>query len=734
MKRTGALYRNALFLYLTDPLFYISSIILILFCSFRFFFIGHFFIAGSGSTDMRPLFSSIPALSILLIPLLVLRIRSLITDESIPILPFARTSVVTAASSSAFFAPVALLLFVPLFVSRFGTVSAGQVFAGFTGIFFYTIASCSLAVFLFTAFSSSPVVPFLITAASLAIVNTIHLLPLYTSISNSASSFIQTFSFAWHFDAAGKGIIDASDILFYCFASLLFVTLSAFVSAQKTERKVPLSTFLLSCLLFVLFLLCVKTVSLRKDLTSARQFSVSSLSKNVLSNISEPLTVTYYRSEELRSLYPQTNDVSEFLADYCAQNKKMRLHLEKADADKMSKLGIQGQQIRTSSDTKTELTTVYSAVIIDYLGKSDQIPFVLSTETLEYDLTRRIQKIVFGINRSAIMMTGNGLSLDTDYQYAAPWLESRGFSVTTTTPDNFSAVKSSLPADTELIIFGSSSLTESQSSLIADSISEGMKSFIATTPYSVDITGDWTVSRVPHDTLIPILSSWGISFNKSLAADISCFPMVLESGEGNSSEQTTVNYPLWISLLPQPAAPQGMTSFWPSPLALYGKAEPVLVTTNSAWETEESTESTPFITNPFLMPKTAKAAEAVPSVKIIAARVSAGKGEVTVLSDSYSVSSMMTSFTSTDSQGDFRNYDFLASELLRLRGEGELSLLMNKARPQTQLYKITDETQFAHERSFTLVFMFILIPVLLIMIFIAVCLIRLRYNKRGCAK
>jgi hypothetical protein len=44
MKKFLPLYKSALFSYLIDPLFYVSSLLTILFCAFRFFFGSKFFV------------------------------------------------------------------------------------------------------------------------------------------------------------------------------------------------------------------------------------------------------------------------------------------------------------------------------------------------------------------------------------------------------------------------------------------------------------------------------------------------------------------------------------------------------------------------------------------------------------------------------------------------------------------------------------------------------------------
>jgi ABC-type uncharacterized transport system involved in gliding motility auxiliary subunit len=739
MKKFFAVCRNALFLYLVDPLFYLCTAAVVLFCSFRFFFIGGFFLSGQGSTDLRPLYSSIPALSILIIPLLVLRLRTLLGDKSIPVTPLIKHAALSLSTAAAFFVSVALLFIVPVSVSHFGVVSSGQLCTSFLGILMYSAAASSFAVFIFSCFSSSSV-PFFLTAVLLALFNTVHMLPLTVPVGANASSFIHALSFAYHFDAAEKGIFDTRDFMFYVITIIVSSAASAFVSNKQTGKKNNILTVFLSLCLFVLLGSVSSRIYVRKDFTESKQFSVSELSRTVCSQIPDVLKITYFQSQELKSMYPQTNDISEFLYEYGKLSKKIAVSIKKADAQQLSSLGIQGQQIRTASDTKTELTTVYSCILIEYLGKQEQIPFILSTQTLEYDLTHRIQQLVFGIVRPVVLMTGNGLSAEQDYQYVQPWLESRGFSVSVQTPDSFfSSVSNVTVSQTELVLLGSSELTKSQSSSLDSLYKSGMNMFIASSPYKTTITGDWTVTASPHDTLLPVLNAWGVSFNKSLAADISCFPMTLESGEGSTAEQTTVNYPLWVSILPQTHAPQGITLFWASPLVLYGKSYPLLVTTKAAWNIPETdTGAEPFMTNPFLIAKTASAAQAAPSIQILAARIppqtlseSNKTGSVSVVSDQYFVSSLMSAFTAGSTQGDFRNYDFLASQLLSLRGEDSLCALMNKSLPNTQLTKITDESAFAAARKKTIIVVFYLLPLFIVFCFFFVILMR-HVNNRNC--
>lgn len=722
MNKIKALYKSAVFSYLIDPLFYVSAILVILFCSFRFFFTSQFFVAGIGSTDLRPFFNSLPYISILSVPLLALRLRPLLLDDSLPLSPLKRHISLVFASFSAFALPILLMLFLPFVVSRFGTVDAGQVFAGFSGLFLYALSAVSLSLFFFELFYRSTALPLILSSLILALVNFLHLLPLYLKSGAILTFICQKISFAWHFDSFSKGILDSRNILYHIFVSFSLILLSVHFENKRLGKKTPSFRFF-TCALILLFLtLSASNLYFRADISKSRQFTVSAASKKLLSDLDGSLRITYFRSSELKNLYPQTQDVAEYLRDYCSAGKDISLTLEKADEEKLKALGIQGQQIRRSNGTKTEFVTVYSAILLQYLEKSTIIPFVLSTQTLEYDLTQRVQELVTKKERKVYLLCGNGRSLEESYLYVEPWLTTRGFKVEPLNEFNASEVLKNLTAEDQIAVFGTKDLSAEDSFYLQEALERGAKAFIATSPFHTTIEDEWKISKPQDDSMISYLNGKGFAFENALAEDISCYPLTMESGDGNNAEYVTQNYPLWIVLQNQKEARQGATVFWASPLSLYGEVRPLLYTTNLAWTQKPaaSDDGSLFLTNPFLIPKTAAASESENGTFLVAAR----SKNISLVSDQFFVSSLMTGFISGESSGDFRNYDYMTKELLILRGDGELASLMEKAAPVTALYKIIDEADFAKERLRAIALMFVILPLLILAFFVFIQLKR----------
>ncbi len=93
-------------------------------------------------------------------------------------------------------------------------ISAGAIFSTFLLLFFYGASSLAAGQLLSVLFSL-PAVSFLVTMALLLVLNTIQILPQALVLPVWAASAVLRLSFAWHLEAAARGILDSRDILFY---------------------------------------------------------------------------------------------------------------------------------------------------------------------------------------------------------------------------------------------------------------------------------------------------------------------------------------------------------------------------------------------------------------------------------------------------------------------------------------------------------------------------------------
>lgn len=753
----GPLYRQSLFSLAIHPATYFICATTILFCVIQFF-IGQQFFTESGSTDLRHFFSAVPYICILAIPSLAVLLPHNDEDVLLPVTPFTIPLSQFLALLTVMCATVLLTLGVPIAVGFYGTVELSQVICGYFGIILYLCTSISLAVFLMHLFKSAGA-SFIATTLVLAVSNGAHLVALYVNLPTVLHSFLRAISFAWHFDAAGKGIIDTRDVCFYALTSFAFIMLTGMtVELRRGRNRYFTKAAILTAVIIVFALADSNAIYTRIDTTKGRRFSLTEYSRTLLSEVDEPLTMTYYRSHALQELYPQVRDVHDFLDEYSSLNPNVSFTTidpsKASDQEsqtietRLQQYGINPQQIQTAGRESTSVTSVYSAIVIDYLDKTEVIPFVLDTSTLEYDIAGRISALIRSTKRTVQIVVANSRSLDGDYTYVQPWLESQGFTTTRTilpsqadsTPGT---VFNTLP-DTPLLVIGTSSFTAQDTEALEQFILNNGKAFIATTPYSVDIDNDWSVARHP-DKVCRLLNSWGFSFLDTLTADISNFRITLTSDtnkDGSASKDTAteyVNYPLWPILQPQTYALNGMTLFWPCAMDIPEDTgiEPILLTSKASWQIESVDGK--YETNPFSVSQSGSDAHEKKPYTVCAytkgtlpgyyTTGSGTTGGLYVLGDQYAFSTLMFNY-SAGSSGDFRSLDFLTDSLLKLEGEEAILPLKNRNYVSTQITK--KQPDELHQDRLPVTTVVCAVPLMIIALLAVICiLLRRKYNHEG---
>ena len=748
MTSKGAFLKQKIFFAFTRPIFYAAAILLNVFCSFHFFFLQNFF-AGSGTTDLHYFFLVVPYISIIVIPVLSLGIGRKYEE----VFPFTDFFIIFSDFLTVFLQFVAMaapLLFTPLCVNLFGDVDAGQVFTSLFLIVLYGMASSSLCVCA-QSFFTSKTVSFLISTVFLAITNSIHLISYHIATSSVLMAAVKFFSFSWHFDRASKGILDTRDVVYFLAMAVFFLFI-AYFSIENKKRRVFTSKQKTSIVAYSLvFLLCILNATryfCRVDLTRDKKFSLSDYSKRLVESAEDIISITYYRSPALSSLYPQVRDIYDILLEYSSSKwvSVMEIAPEKTNAvSLLENYGISPRQIQTSGNNSVEFKNVYSSIVIEYNGKWEIIPFILSSETLEYDLDGRIAHLLTEKARYVNIVCGNGMSLQDDYSYVIPWLSSQGFICNEIQCENFAEdLKRAYHYGDLLLVLGSSEFSLSDCLAIERYMHSGKKLLFALSPYSADIEGSWRITKAENRTLLDMLDSYGVHFSDDLILDLSCARIIMESeNDGLDAGVYTrqINYFQWINLLPQTNAKEGLVLFWPTELLLEVSEEndfshPLLYSSSSSYtmRPDENSPTSLFETNPFLLEKAGFNPEKQSlSPKVVAAEFSTDSDiRFDVISDQYFVNSLMMGY-SGGTYGDFRNLNFLVNRLLRLGGEEHIAALQEKFALSSKnfLYKTTDVLDFVSAKNKTIAFLFVVEPLLLVVGGISMGIFRRKRVARG---
>ena len=479
----------------------------------------------------------------------------------------------------------------------------------------------------------------------------------------------------------------------------------------------------------------------KKDFSRDKTFSLSDITLKILELVDEKVQITYYVSDSLKTMYPSVKDITEFLKAYSVVSKNVYTVVKDPQkngiTEMLSSLGIYPQQIQTTENNKTSFSEVFSAITIEYKGNTEVIPFVLSTMSLEYDIDSRLKYLITRIPRQAALLCANGLSLEADYKYLVPWLESSGFVCMQIDADELPLMSRHIP----LVVIGSSLLTSNDVLNIENFIMSGGNAAFCVSSNDVEIFTDWSVTPVKNNSLLELLDFWGIKVCPEMLLDISNYRITMQTPDNSRIHNEYINYPFWIVSQyngvahdhPLTVGYSGLEFYWPSPLELFENdtvsIKPIFNTSPGAWLLKETKDG--FDTNPF---STQIPDESTKGIYTIAAALegkvsgfyNTGKSQdvrIFVTGDQYFVSNMIE-YTNSP-----HNQDFFTNVMLWLSGEDSLLSIREKGMSNSQLIKITDEQQFTQQKKLTVIVCFVLLPLLVVFVYIIVILLRKRFNN-----
>lgn len=731
------LAKKELFSYAINPFYWISGIVFCAFSAAAFFWGTRFFTQGQGSAALSPFFLAMPYLCSILIPALCMNIKSRAFDKCLPFDETKKAAARVLAALTVFVFYLIPTSLVPLCVNIFGSVDFGAVMVSYAGLSLYAAAAISFCVFM-SSFFKNRAAYFAASALFLSGLNSIHNILNFIQAGDFLSSAIRSASFAWRFDSASKGILDSRDFLFFALASLLFVTLTAFVLEHKKGKKYFCKKRAARSwtLIFIFVFLALNSTRIYKrlDFSAGKIYTPSKRTTDLLSSAKEKIRISYYRSDELLKLYPQVRDVGDFLRSLSFSSKNVVYTEHDADKEASQKilrgLNVPPFQIQKQKNNSMEFVDSYSAIVIDCMDKTLFIPAAFSTFGLEYDINLRLDYLLSQKSRRAYVLCGNGMDDKKDFKAALDWLNIEGFE--TLSPKRGGALEQSLDPTIPLALFGTSALDAAAANAIENFLESGGALFVATSPYKSDVDGDWSLSKNKGDFILPLLEQRGISFMESLAADISCVRAAFRStDDGGNDRNVNINYPLWISALSQEAAPFGATVFWASPINIdEKKARPLLLSSPASWRflPDKKSGGTLFDTNPFTVPKTALDDILVQKERSVLAAQTLDK-KITAVSGELFANDLLLSLSGGES-GDFRNLNFLTASLLELCGESEMAALKNKGGADFSLWKISSAADWQDAKALSLLANFALPPLYFLLVFVLFRAKRLKKSKR----
>ena len=431
-KQVMAVLRKELAGYFGSPLALIFLAAFVGASLFVFFWVETFF--ARGIADVRPLFQWMPLLLIFLLAALTMRQWSEEqrsgTLEMLLTLPVSTWSLVLGKFLAVMvMAGVALALTVPipLSVSFMGNLDWGPVLGGYLAALLLAAAYAAIGLFI-SSLTDNQIVSLILTAVLGGLLYLVGNSSITDFFGENLSGILRAIGTGSRFESIQRGVIDLRDLLYYLSATGVFLVLNAYAvdhkrwgtgeSARGVRRGATLFTLLAVANLLLVNVWAARLTGLRADLTQQREYSLSQTTKDLVSNLQEPLLIRAYISERSHPLLnPLRPRVQDMLREYQIAGGDM-VSAEVVDptndaeleAEATQTYGIQPTPFQVEGRYEASIINAYFDILLRY-GDQDVVlnfrdlievqpnrsgTIDVQLRNLEYDLTSALKKVVYG--------------------------------------------------------------------------------------------------------------------------------------------------------------------------------------------------------------------------------------------------------------------------------------------------------------------------------------------------
>lgn len=365
----------------------------------------------------------------------------------------------------------------------------------------------------------------------------------------------------------------------------------------KTGKRRALTLLVLSMAVAAAAVLVVERFHLRIDLSADRANTLSKASRNLYEEIPERVRITYYITPALSNRHPGPRAVEDFLRELEAASRG-KISVTVADpavgnqSQAVESLGVAPQRMQIVEKNEQRVALVYSGIVVQYLERTQVLPFVLTTDSLEYDIVKAVRAAIADRRSVAALLIGDAdKSLANDYRSLSDAFKAAGWE--TRELQRGEAVP---PDASVLVVIGNTDLDDYDAYRIDSFVASGGKTLFAVKGVDVQARYGLTASPLKQWAVLDLLEAYGLRVKRELVLDPSSptLPFQTMSPTGGLALRY-MRYPHWIVTRPENREPKnpltarlaGLDLFWTSPLEILSRqgveASALVKSTPKAW-------------------------------------------------------------------------------------------------------------------------------------------------------
>lgn len=311
-----------------------------------------------------------------------------------------------------------------------------------------------------------------------------------------------------------------------------------------TKNKLFVSVILLIGIILFANIISEKFFA-RLDFTEDQRYSLSDATLNILDELTEPVTVTAYFSEDLPPDIAKTKqDFRDLLIEYANRSDDMVVYefinpneSQETEANAQQN-GIRPVMINVRERDQVKQQRAYLGAVIQLGEMKETIPFIQPGAAMEYELSSTIKKIAVTDKPSIALLQGHGEpSLGALQQLSTLLTVTHNL-----TPVEFTDT-SGIPLDysTAMIIAPSDSLGERDINYLNEFLERGGRLLLALNR----VDGNFQTGQ--GEEISTGLEDWlmnlGIEMGKNFIVDANCSSVMVRQQQGMFTFNTPVSFP-----------------------------------------------------------------------------------------------------------------------------------------------------------------------------------------------
>jgi len=355
-------------------------------------------------------------------------------------------------------------------------------------------------------------------------------------------------SYFSHLESFGRGVVDFRDLLWFLTLIALGLLVAVFrFSYQRLVEKPALKQRLIAAFVLLLTVgvlgnLAFAAYPLRADLTFSRLYTLSAGTRKILADLPDLLTINFYASRDLPpEMHQAYQAVADLLEDYRRAAKKNLLvkivypDLSPEGENEALQADIQPVTFSKIGAGKFGMQKGYLGLALRFGEKTETIPFVGKTEDLEYQLSRRIQKLVSGKEvKLGFYKNGMASTQILEEVLSAQYQLSRIYSLE----------EKNLTDISGLLLIDDGSQEATQTAVLENYLEKGGK--IIYLGNGVSVNPQYLFASKTQSKLGSAFQKWGVSLNNDLVYDVQLNEILAFS---DGQRRYLLSYPFWLKAL-----------------------------------------------------------------------------------------------------------------------------------------------------------------------------------------